>query len=190
MPNPLQGRRAPAERCVPFETPGCQVTVGCSSHRAHARGCLAPGAPDAPSAPPQPCSGCTGLPAHLPAARVGAEPERQMREEIWGISSCKPGWQKRGGKVRSALIPRTPLQPCAVPRHWVGPCATPKWLQQDFAGMRNKGAGVWAGSHACRKGRWEKPSSSRAGHSGQRASHHPRGAPGRPQSEPHTGVER
>lgn len=30
--------------------------------------------------------------------------------------------------------------------------------------MRNKGAGVWAGSHACGKGRWGKTSSSHAGH--------------------------
>lgn len=76
--NLLPGWQVPAECCVLFEVPSCQVPAGCSSRRAHACGCLAPGVPDAPSVPPRPHGTFTGLPAHLPAVRVGAEPERQM----------------------------------------------------------------------------------------------------------------
>lgn len=64
---------------------------------------------------PGPHGGFTGLPAHLLTVRARAEPERQMREEIWGVSSFKPGWQKRGGEAGSASILRTPsASPCCA----------------------------------------------------------------------------
>lgn len=75
---------------------------------------------------------------------------------------------KRGVARQGAHPSFAPLlQARAVPPNRVRPWASPKWVQLEFAGMRNKGAGVWAGSHVCGKGRWEKSSSICAGHRGR-----------------------
>lgn len=75
---------------------------------------------------------------------------------------------KRGAARRGAHPSFAPfLQARVVPRNRVRSWASPEWVQLEFAGRRNKGAGVWAGSHVCGKGRWEKPSTSCAGQRGR-----------------------
>lgn len=95
------GNANPAERCALFEAPGCQVPAGCSSHRAHPRGCLAPGAPDALSAPPRPPRRVHGAAS---TSADGAGKGRAGEADAGGDLGCfqlqawlaKEGW--RGGE--------------------------------------------------------------------------------------------
>lgn len=137
---------------------------------------------------PGPAAGARGCQPICRRCGRGQSRRGRGRRRFGAFPAASLAGKGAGGEAGSAPVPRTPAAAscCAT----APGRTTPKRFPREFAGMRSKGTGGWAGSHNVRQREvGETPRQPRrAPRPG--ASHCHRGAPGQPGLEPCTSAER